>query len=146
MSIETWAPTLKTNLAAVSGIRQVHKYDELPGSIMAFPTIIFLPVQGDQIVSAGGLNIAHHQVQVSLYVAPQVLPDAYALAVPFITLIRAAIAADVQLGGTCVHCLPVSPPEPFYTGPGALRYGDKEHIGIIFRLDVKEIENVTVAA
>lgn len=141
MPIDDWMPTLRNNMEAVAGIEQAHKYDELPGTLHVFPCMIILPSGGDQEYSIGGPNIAHHVVQMTLYTSMQVLPEAYAIAVPFIELVRNALAADIQLGGNCEHCLPVTAPAPFYEGPGAIPYGDKEHLGIIFRVDVKENES-----
>lgn len=149
MPIDDWMPTLKNNMAAIAGITggagQVHKYDELPGSIVVFPTMIILPIGGDQEYSLGGPDIAHHVVQLTLYVANQILPEAYAVAVPFIELVRNALAADIQLGGNCEHCLPVSSPAPFYEGPGAIEYAGQTYLGIIFRVTVKENESGTFA-
>lgn len=147
MPIATWAPILKVNMEAIVGFAggagQVHLYDELPGTIMAFPTMLILPIGGDQEYSLGGPAIAHHVVQLTLYVANQISPEAMAVAVPFIELVRNALAADIQLGANCEHCLPVTAPSPFYEGPGAIEYGDKTHLGIIFRVTVKENESGT---
>lgn len=145
MPIATWAPTLKANMAAVAGMEQVHLYDELPGSIMAFPTMLIVPTGGDQEYSLGGPAIAHHVVQMTLYVAHQIIPEAMAVAVPFIELVRNALAADIQLGANCEHCLPVTAPAPFYEGPGGIEYANKIHLGIIFRVTVKENESGTFA-
>jgi len=141
MPIDDWMPTLSTNMEAVAGIEQSHKYDELPSTIHVFPSMLILPMGGNQEYSKGGPNTAYHVVQMTLYVANQVLPEAYAVAVPFIELVRNALAADMQLGGNCVHCLPVTAPAPFYEGPGSITYGDKEHLGIIFHIIVKENES-----
>jgi hypothetical protein len=146
MPIKDWAPTLKANMAAIAVIAekgQVHLYDELPATIMVFPTMLIIPMGGDQEYSLGGPAIAHHVVQLTLFVASQLLPEAYAVAVPFIELVRNALAEDMQLGANCEHCLPVTAPAPFYEGPGAIAYGDKEHLGIIFRITVKENESGT---
>lgn len=146
MAIEDWMGTLKTNMAAVSGITQVHKYDELPGTLSAFPCMIILPQSGTQTLSATGVNISLHRVRMTLFFTSQVLPEAYGQAVPFIKLVRNAIAAGIKLGGNVEHCLPVPPPDPFYDGPGEISYGDKKHIGIHFYLEIKENEAVTVSA
>lgn len=143
MPIDDWMPTLSTNMQAVAGIEQSHKYDELPATLHVFPCTIILPIGGDQEYSLGGPAIMHHVVQITLYVASQILPEAYAVAVPFIELIRNALAADIQLGGNCEYCLPVTSPAPFYEGPGAITYGDKEHLGIKFMVTVKENESGT---
>ena len=141
MPIDDWMPTLSTNMEAVAGIEQSHKYDELPATLHVFPSIIILPVGGDQEYSLGGPNVAYHVVNMTLYVVNTVAPEAYAVAVPFIEKVRNALAADIQLGGNCTHCLPVTAPAPFYEGPGAIPYGDKEHLGIIFHIIVKENES-----
>lgn len=141
MPIDDWMPTLSTNMEAVVGIVQSHKYDELPGTIMVFPSMIILPVGGDQDYSLGGPNVAYHVVKMTLYVAISVLPEAYAVAVPFIELVRNKLASDMQLGANCQHCLPVRAPAPFYEGPGGITYGDKEHLGIIFNIIIKENES-----
>lgn len=143
MPIDDWMPTLSANMESVAGIEQSHKYDELPGTLHVFPSIIILPVGGDQEYSLGGPNVAYHVVKMTLYVASSVLPEAYAVAVPFIELVRNALAADIQLAATCTHCLPVRAPAPFYEGPGAITYGDKEHLGIIFNIVIKENESGT---
>lgn len=144
MAIEDWMGTLKTVLSGVTGVRQVHKYDELPGTISVPKSIILLPMRGSQEVS-GGWGIAIHQVQATLYLALQVLPEGYGTAVPFIKLVRNAVIANMTLGGLVSYCKPVDPPEFWYEGPGAVRYGDKELLGIIFRFVVKEGESLTVA-
>lgn len=141
MPIDDWMQTLRTNMEAVVGIEQAHKYDELPATLHVFPSILILPIGGDQEYSKGGPNVAYHVVNMTLYVTNQVSPEAYAVAVPFIELVRNALAADLQLGGNCEHCLPVTAPAPFYEGPGAISYGDKEHLGIIFHIIIKENES-----
>lgn len=148
MSIETWMPALVDVVAGVNGINSdnVFGYDSLPGTLMAFPCAVIMPVSGTQMVSAGGPNTAHHRVQVSLFVSAQILPTAHGAAVPFIHEMLAAVAGDVTLNGLVQHCQPVDPPENWYEGPGELRYGDKIHVGINFYLDVKENETITITA
>ena len=143
MPIDDWMPTLVANMEAVAGIEQAHQYDNLPGTIWPTPSMIILPIGGDQEYSLGGPNVAYHVVNMTLYVANQVSPEAYAVAVPFIEKVRNALAADIQLGGNCAHCLPVTAPSPFYEGPGSITYGNKEHLGIIFHIIVKENESGT---
>ena len=141
MPIDDWMPTLETNMEAVVGIEQAHQYDNLPGTIHVFPSMLILPIGGDQEYSLGGPNVAHHVVQMTLYVVNTVAPEAYAVAVPFIELVRNALAADMQLGGNCEYCLPATSPAPFYEGPGSIEYGDKQHLGIIFHIVIKENES-----
>lgn len=136
--------TLKTKLAAVTGIKQVHKYDELPGTLSVFPSLIILPRYGDQEYSLGGPRVAHHRIELTLYLAAQVLPEAMGLAVPFIKLVRDKLATCITLDGTVTHILPPPAPDRFYDGPGMIPYGDKQHTGIKFYFDVKEKETFTV--
>jgi hypothetical protein len=148
MAIENWMPALKNKMAAIPGIKQVHQYDEIPGTLLTFPCLIIMPTRGSQSYSASGPAVAIHQVQMTLYVAGQILPEGYAVAVPFIQKIRDALAANVTLDGTVSYIAPPAPPESFYEGPGAIgfNYGDKNHLGVIFRVVVKETETVNVSA
>jgi hypothetical protein len=144
MTIESWMPTLRTNLATISGIQQVHDYSNLPAALMVFPCIVIMPVRGYQESLAGG-GVALHELQVTLYLSNQILPEAMGAAVPFIGLVRNNIYAHATLGGLAAHCLPV-PDAPFYEGPGAITYGDKSLLGVAFHLQVKEIESLTISA
>ena len=141
MPIDDWMPTLVANMEAVAGVEQAHGWDTLPGTLHVFPSMIILPIGGDQEYSLGGPNVAYHVVNMTLYVASQVLPESYSVAVPFIEKVRNALAADIQLGANCTHCLPVTAPAPFYEGPGSIEYGDKQHVGIIFHIIIKENES-----
>lgn len=141
MPIDDWMPTLVANMEAVVGIEQAHGWDTIPGTLIVFPSMIILPIGGDQEYSVGGPNVAYHVVNLTLYVVNTVAPEAYSVAVPFIELVRNALAADIQLGANCEHCMPVTAPAPFYEGPGSIEYGDKQHLGIIFHIIVKENES-----
>lgn len=144
MAIEDWAPTLKKKIAEISGMKQVHKYDELPGTIMAFPSAIILPERGSQEFSS--VNTALHKVRVTVFFAGQLLPEAYGTAVPYIKLMRNKIAANIKLDATVEHCWPPEPPADFYVGPGAKEYSGKTYLAIDFFLEVKENETFTVSA
>lgn len=144
MAIENWMDTLKSNMESVAGIRQVHVYDELPGTLVTFPTMIILPYEGSQDI--GGVSSSLHRLRMTLFLSGQVLPEAYGNAVPFIALVRNKVAADITLGGLVQHCMPL-PGENFYEGPGAISYlyGDKVHVGINFYIEVKENETFTIS-
>jgi hypothetical protein len=144
MTISTWMPTLKANMAAVSGILEVRDYNDLPGSLIPGPTMVILPRSGDMTFSMGGPCLSYHRVELVLYTAANVLPESYKSCIGFIHLVRNAIAADLTLGGTVKE---VTPDTPFYE-TGAVPYGDKELIGVIFRVTVTEDEtgSVTVSA
>jgi len=144
MAIEDWMGALKTVFAGIDGIEQAHIYEDLPASIQTVPSAIILVTSGSQSLGDSGVNVAIHRVQATVYVSLQVLGEAYGAAIPFIKKVRDAVGANMTLGGLVSYCLPVDPPEDFYAGPGQVRYGDKEHVGIIFRLKVKEIEDVTI--
>jgi len=143
MAIEDWMPTLASLLAETPGLVQVHTYEDLPATLSVFPCLVILPERGTQMF--GGPNIARHEVRAVLYVAGQLLPEAYATAVPFIRLFRNKLAGRIQLGLTNIeHAIPA--PGNWYEGPGAIKYGDKELTGIIFRIEIKETETFSVSA
>lgn len=156
MAIEDWSPTLATNLATISGIVQVHNYDEIPNSIMVFPSMLIIPQTGATSYSIGGPNITVHQVMLALYLTAQLTAEAQSLGVPFIGLVRDNLAANLMLGGLTWsgdvpgggghvdHVLPVNPPDNWYEGPDQFSFFDKLYMGIIFRIEVKEHEAVTV--
>jgi len=138
MPLDDWMGNLRTTVQAVTGIRKAYKYDEIPANFgTVLPAALIVPVSGEVEYSIGGPNISIHNIQVVVYVTAQVLSNALADAVPFIELVRNAIAADVTLGGTVVHILPGS---PFYEGPMGINYGDRQLIGIVFNYMVKENE------
>jgi hypothetical protein len=143
MPIDDWMPVLRDNIASVDGIKQAHKYDELPGTLSVFPSAIILPIYGDAEYSVGGPIKSYHYVQITVFVANQILPQANSIAVPFIEKVRNKLAGDITLNNTVDHCLPVGLGEHFYEGPGSVTYGDKVHMGIIFRVVVKEDESGT---
>lgn len=136
MTISDWMPTLKTKVAEISGLEQVHTMDELPGTLQVFPSAIITVTGGGFDYSVGGPCIDIHEVQITIYLAAQILPEANALALPFIAGMRDKLAANIRLGGLVDHILPAE--GRTYDGPGAVRYGDKEHTGIIFRYLLKE--------
>ena len=144
MSLSTWMTTLRTNMAAVTGIQQAHDYTNLPGSLQVFPCIVILPVSGTQTGGKSAPGIALHAIQVTLYTGNQILPEALSTAVPYIELIRNKIYSDVTLSGNCSQCLPRGE-GTFYEGPGAIRYADQQLCGTAFYLTIKEVESLTVS-
>jgi hypothetical protein len=144
--LDDWMPTLKSKLAEISGLN-VRAYDELPAKLVDFPTLLILPHSGRFEYSAGGPLTAHHEVQLNLYVAEQILGEGFATAVPYIELVRNKLAANMSLAGTVVTILP-SAEAATYDGPAGINYAGSQHLGIIFRYHVKENEGgaYTVAA
>lgn len=140
MPIDDWMPVLKEKIASVDGIEQVHIYNELPATLSAFPCAIINVYEGDMEYSAGGPLLAYHYVLINVYTSGQIIPEAEGQAVPFIEKVRNKLAGNMQLNNTVEHCLPVGLGERFYEGPGQLPYGGKVHIGIMFRVVVKENE------
>jgi hypothetical protein len=130
---------LATKLGEISGITQVHKYDSLPAALGGFPLYVILPLQGSPEYSMGGPQLFFHEVQATLFLANQLLPEAHSQAIPFIELTRNKIAANMGLDGTVEYCMP-SDSAPFYDGPGGVNYNQKQYLGIIFRFSVKENE------
>lgn len=139
MAVTDWMPTLKAKLAEITDILQVHTMDELPGSIQVFPTAIVTVISGSFEYSVGGPCLDFHTVQITVYLASQVLPEAYGVALPILAKVRDKLAGNIRLSGLVDHILPTE--GQTYDGPGAVRYGDKDLLGIIFRYTVKE--NVT---
>lgn len=151
MAIEDWMPNLKNALGGITGVEQVHGYDDLPAVIRVTPCFVVLPLRGTFNYSSGGPNIGVHTLQATLYVSAQVLPESYSLAIPFIGRLVRQMAANVKLGGLIEHWGP-TPDFPLYEGPGSVEYGADSQgapiklLGIIFRFEVKEIETYTVSA
>lgn len=158
MPIENWMPTLIDKLGQIPGLAQgsqphrIRGYSDLPGAIDEMLTGIVLPLRATHQYSAGGPGVWVHELQFTLYTPGLVLPEAYATLVPFIRLVRDKMAANVTLGGLewgdgrVSHWLPLAD-APFYEGPGAVGYGGAEHQGIIFHMELKEVETgLTVTA
>ncbi len=147
MPFDDWMPTLKQKMEEIPELEQVHVYDDLPAAILVWPSLIILPIQGRVDYGAGGPQTAHHELQLTAYVASQIAPEGYSTAVPLIEAIRNKLAANITLDGKVAHCLP-SAEAAFYDGPGGIVYAGTMHMGIIFRIRVKENESgtYTVAA
>lgn len=164
MAISDWMPTLITKLGAITGLaangtqpHRVRSYADLPASLMELPTMIVLPLRATHQYSAGGPAVWVHELQATLYVAGGVLPEGFETALPYIKRVRDAMAAAVTLtglswsGGRVSHWLPLTD-APFYEGPGRVTYAgadgsEREYLGIIFRMEVKEVETgLTVTA
>lgn len=146
MAIEDWTGILVEKLAEIEGVEAVYSFEELPGTLLTFPCMVVMPLSGGQEYSASGPAVSLVEMQVTLYTAAQVLPEAQGTAVPFIKKVRDKMAENVTLGGAVSYILPPPVDEAWFQGPGAVRYGDKEHVGIIFKYRVKEVEVVTVNA
>jgi len=127
-------------------MQKVYTFENLPGSLAAFPATVIMPTGGSQEYSAGGPGLAWHDVQANVYMASQTLPEAMANGIRMLVEIRNRLAAHVTLDGSVNYVLPVAPPALWYEGPGQLAFGDKVHTGFILRLTVKETEAITVSA
>lgn len=149
MALEDWMPTLETKIGEITGLdggaraaRQASNDDEgIPGALGEYPIAIILPTAGRLVWGgAGGLatGLAHEytEVQITIYFAAGMLPEALNTAVDFIKLVRNKLVTDHDLDNKVVSILPN--PEGWYEGPGGVEYAGKEYIGIIFRYIVKE--------
>lgn len=146
MALEDWLPTLTARLAELPGLDGgAVDYRDLPGSILEFPKLVILPLTGRETWGASLGSVAVHQLQATLYLAPQFLPEAFSVGIPFIARLRNQLAANLKLGGL-VDSVGPSAGGDFYDGPGVVRYGDKEYLGIIFRIQVKDHDTLTVSA
>ena len=139
MSLDTWMPVLKTKLGEVSGIKQVHKYDELPAALMVFPCAIITLREGDFGYGTGGPLLSTHDIQITIYTSAQVLPEAHNVAASYIVPVRNKLAANMKLDLTVKAIMP-SPDGPTYQGPGQITYADKVHVGVTFFYQVLEDE------
>lgn len=156
MAISDWMPVMKAKLAEISGLDGgVRDYTDLPGALGEGPIGILLPRSARHVYNAGGPAVWLHQLQFTIYQVQQPLDEAYSQLVPFIKRVRDKMAANVQLGGlswsggSVAHWLPL-PEADFYDGPGYVAWGRtegtaNEYLGIIFRMELKEVETgVTV--
>ncbi len=156
MAIEDWSPVLKFNLLKIDGIRQVHNPDELPNVIMANPSLLIIPQSQAAMWSVAGPNITVHQILLALFTTAQINAESHGRLNHFVPLVRNRLAANIMLGGLVWggdvagggghidHVLPVNPPDNWAEGPDAFTYFDKLYLGIMFRIEVKEHEAVTV--
>lgn len=145
--IENWMPVLKAKIKEIQGLEGVRDYTDLPGSLQEFPLAIIMPTAGDLQYSAGGPCLMFTDVVITIYTAGQILPEAMSQAVPFISLVRDKLAANIQLNNTVHNIGPVSDGR-WFEGPGQIEYANKNHVGIMFRYTVKENINteLTVSA
>lgn len=139
MPIDDWMPTLKTKLAEITSLTQVHSYNELPASLQAFPCAIITTRRGNFEYGLGSPAIAEHDVDIAIYTSDQILAEAHNVATGFIELVRDKLAASMQLGAAVVIIMP-APDGPTYEGPGQLLYADKRHTGVVFHYRVTENE------
>jgi hypothetical protein len=142
MPIATWMPKLKTKLAEVSGLIQVHQYDELPATLLVFPCAIITLKLGSYSYGTGGPLLADHEIQITVYTSAQILPEAHNVAAGFIEPVRNKLAANMKLDGTVKAISPTSE-GPTYQGPGQITYGDKAHVGVAFHYRIFEDETGT---
>lgn len=145
MTIENWKDELTGVLSEISGITEVRAYDDLPGQIVASPTLIWFPVSGTQTYGMGSPAIAFHRVQLSLFISVALLPEGVGQAVPLIAAVRNKLAQHIQLGGTVTQMI-AEPDGNFYEGPATMMYGDRTYTGVNFYLEVKEVERIEVSA
>ena len=153
MPIDDWMGTVKTMMQEVHTAAKTAKvvaskgavcgYNEWPGALTVMPTSLISVKDGDQTYGMSSPAIAHHNLKIWVFFKGLTLDQSQKMAVPFIELVRNKFATNITLGRNVDHCLPPSPPEIFYSGPGMLRYGDKEYPGLIFNFDVKENETGT---
>jgi len=139
MALETWMGTLKTKLAEISGLVQVHKYDELPGALLVFPSCIITLKEGGFSYGTGGPLLSEHDIQITIYTSAQILPEAHNVAASFIVPVRNKLAANMKLDNTVKAIMP-TPEGPTYQGPGQITYADKVHVGVTFHYRVLEDE------
>jgi hypothetical protein len=144
MAIENWKDALTKVLKTIDGIADVRAYDDLPGQIVASPTLLWFPESGTQNYGMGSPAVAYHRVRLSLLVSVTLLPEGVGTAVPLIAAVRNVLAQNLQLGGAVTQIIPPTEGN-FYEGPAAMEYGDRMFTGINLYYVVKEVEQIAVA-
>ncbi len=139
MPLATWMGVLKTKLAEISGIKEVRKYDELPGALLVFPIALITLKAGSYSYGTGGPELAGYEIQITIYTSAQILPEAHNVAAGFIEPVRNKLAANMKLDGTVAAIKPTSE-GPTFQGPGQITYADKPHVGVTFHYVVLEDE------
>lgn len=145
-----WMPTLASKLGEITGLTGanaggVRYYADMPHALMEFPIGLLTTIDGAVGPSASQGTIDLTQLQFTVFMPQPFLPETHSVLIPYIALVRNKLAANVTLGGLVSRVGPSSEAK-FWSGPGAVRYADKEHGGIIFRLEVKHRTTITVTA
>lgn len=135
MTIAAIITQLATVEATISGV--VAAYDETPESLNEFPCFINYPISGTYKCGSGTQKAGIQTIGVELHVTREVLPEAEAVARPFIDLFTDAIFADIQLDNTCVSVTEIR------WEYGELKFANETHLGIKFMLDVSVRETVS---
>ena len=154
MAIEIWMPKLAERIAGIEGLETVYFPDPsdsdaaISGVLSVFPCAVIMPLRGGDDEFSIALQLASTEVQVTIYLSESILPEAYNAAIPFIGRMKRRIAGEITLGGLVHHFLPypLGVVHIWWEGPGSITYGGVPHLGITFRLLVKEQETFTVAA
>lgn len=156
MAIEDWMPALAERIAGIEGLEAVYFPDPndsdaaIPGTLSVFPCAVIMPQRGgeDELSTGAGGSFASTELQVTLYLSESILPEAYNAVIPYIGRMKRRIAGKITLGGLVHHVLPwpTGVGQRWWEGPGSITYAGVSHIGIAFRLLVKEHETFTVAA
>lgn len=140
--ISDWMPYLAGLISEISPLKGCYTLDDMPGVVLDCPCGILITEDGTRNRSAGGPNLAVDNVRLTIYIAPQVLPEAMKTAKEMIEAVDRKIHANMSLGGLVSHVLP-RPGTPFYQGPGSVDYGigmaggPKQYTSVIFNLEVK---------
>lgn len=130
MSLPTIIANLRTTLAGIDGLVRV--YDDPPESINEFPSAIVWSGNGELNIVSDGLARDFHTILIQIYQSRQILPDAMDAVKVWPERVRAAIHADHTIGGSVAHYV-----QPIRYRCGPLRYGNTEHFGVSFELQVK---------
>ena len=135
MTIQAIITQLATVEAAIDGV--VAAYDETPESLNEFPCFINYPVSGTYRCGSGTMKAGIQTIGAELHVTREVLPEAEAVARPFIDLFTDAIFEDIQLDSNCVAVTEIR------WEYGQLKFANETHLGVKFLLDVSVRETVS---
>jgi len=142
-----WMDTIKTNIAAISGLEnRTFGYDKPPASIEGLCAVILFE-GGTWEYSLGGPLEGTYDVQIIIYTPAQILGEAMSQAAAFILPVRNKMAGDIQLGGLVKQILP-TPDRRTFEGPGQIAYGENKFMGVAFfyRVELNETGTYTPAA
>jgi len=115
--------------SGLSGIK--HAYDETPEALTVFPCCINYPLRGTITGGPAGVRTGIHVVVCEFHLSRQILPQAEAMARPYIDSFANAIWSDPRLGGVVDTVL-----ELRYEY-GRLTFAGEEHLGLRWEVEFK---------
>lgn len=120
---------LATVERTITGVKEA--YDRTPEKLVVFPSFINYPARGETTMEAASQLHSLYTVVCELHVMRGVLPEAEAVARPFINRFEDAIFADPTLDST------VSVVNAVRHNYGSVEYAGEQHMVCRFEVDFK---------